>query len=446
MSKVIFYHIYMYGNYQAMVTEQLNKLISTGLFDACDKLHIGIASPSSPVVPSRRPKKMVPSPHRAVTTTNPKIVFPQEITCNKKVEIKHYPQNMEETSTMKWIKDYAILNPDAYVLYFHTKGVSKQSPATEDWRRYMEYFSIERWRDCVIKLDEGYDCCGVMWITNTTWGKLPHFSGTMWWATAKYINTLDPAYLDNPNRYYREFWIGSAKKVKQYEFHNSGLNEMGRQFNHYHARYPRINYVPKEENGRRITLHVFIASYQLIPELEMLINSFLVQTYPEWKLHIWHDGEAPRQLKRMTDEYAGEQRISFIETKERTATFGHINRRRFLETIDANKDDYILMTNHDNYYTPVFVERMLNECNGTVGMVYCNTLHSYFDYQVLNTEVRMDHIDMGSFIVKASVAKAVGFTGTHYAADGTYAVACAAYCKRLGLSVVYVPRVYYVHN
>jgi len=62
----------------------------------------------------------------------------------------------------------------------------------------------------------------------------PHFSGNFWWANAEYIAKLDYSYLDHPNRYAREFWIGTAHG-DLYEMHNSGVN-------HYDERYPRDNY------------------------------------------------------------------------------------------------------------------------------------------------------------------------------------------------------------
>jgi hypothetical protein len=164
------------------------------------------------------------------------------------VEVVIYNDNQEETRTLKWVSDYSLNNPGDYILYFHTKNVANQSPATEDWRRYMEYFVVENWKDCIAKLEEGYDCCGVMWNTDTPIGMYPHFSGNFWWAKTDYINTLNHHYLEMEWRYYREFWIGSNPNVKAFEFHNSGLNEKrslieGR--GHYDVEYARCNYEKK---------------------------------------------------------------------------------------------------------------------------------------------------------------------------------------------------------
>jgi hypothetical protein len=192
MNKIIVvYHAYLVeGLVPAMVDEQINLLFKSELYDVCDKFHIGIIG-------------------------NGIFVSPE------KAEVVYYPDNKEETETLKWIKEYSQNNPGDYILYFHTKGISRITPATESWRKYMEYFTIEKWRDCVQKLKEGYDCCGVEWRTDWE-GYFPHFSGNFWWSTTDYVNTLDHSYLDKEGRYFREFWIGSNPLVKQFEFHHRG--------------------------------------------------------------------------------------------------------------------------------------------------------------------------------------------------------------------------------
>jgi hypothetical protein len=76
--------------------------------------------------------------------------------------------------------------------YLHTKGASlvatrRRAPANA-WRIYMEYFNIERWRDCVAALRE-YETCGVELQSNES-----HYSGNFWWATSEYVRKLPDAY------------------------------------------------------------------------------------------------------------------------------------------------------------------------------------------------------------------------------------------------------------
>lgn len=176
-----------------------------------------------------------------------------------------HEHNLYEGQTISRLYDYCFKN-DGYVFYFHNKGMSSYgthiSSALKDWRHYMQYFNIERWEDCVEKLEEGYDCCGVSWIKREDLaGNIPtegkryignHFSGNFWWARCDYIQTLpDPLkveeYVHIPSlmdsfknyRYAFEVWIGD-ERTKYYSFHQANVH-------HYHENYPREKYANIED-------------------------------------------------------------------------------------------------------------------------------------------------------------------------------------------------------
>lgn len=424
---VIAYHTYLYGsNHIQMMTEQFRKLVTTGLFEVCSKLYIGVT-----ISENRKPENGVEWLQYFWKDTD-------------KVEIVVYPENNEETDTLKWVKNYSIENPDDYILYFHTKGISKQNNATEDWRRYMEYFVVENWKDCIVKLDEGYDCCGVMWNSKTPQGIHPHFSGTFWWATAKYINTLQDNFLNDSNRYFREYWIGSNQNVKQYEFHNSGLNSfesLKKTGGHYTLRYPRNNYVKK---GNRI-LQVICTAYERPTALRVLIESFLLQTNPNWVLYIIYDGTPPKEIFDVISSYE-DKRIIFEHTPKRNGNYGHPNRDIMLQQIGGSNTDFVLITNDDNYYVPKFIEYMFNMIDNNTGIVYCDTVHSLLNYTLHKSVLRERGIDMGAFIVRFDIAKLVGFKSIHESADGAYAAECKRYCDNRGMLSKYIPKPLFVHN
>lgn len=427
MKLVLFYHAYIYGdNYVSLMAEQFRLLVSSGLFEACDKLYIGVYEETN-----AQPKDGISWLRHFWSIS-------------KKVEIVQYTNNDEETSTMRRLKDYCKNNPDDYVLYFHAKGITKYSQATQDWRKYMEYFVIEKWQNCITKLNEGYNCCGVMWNKRTPQGIYPHFSGNFWWATARYVNTLRDEYLSNPNRYFREYWIGSSPMVKQYEFHNSGLNCLDNlriKKSHYQLSYPRIYY----ENFNTM-LHVICTAYHRPIQLRMFIDSFLLQTNQNWVLHIVHDGNPSIEIEKVINSYE-DKRILFTSTKTVNGNYGHPNRKLMLETIIARGNDYVLITNEDNYYVPVFVEYMLNEADHkSVGIVYCNTIHSFFGYTLHNSRLVERHIDCGAFVVRCDVAKKVGFNGIHHSADGEYAQECKRISDNYGLKIIKIEKPLFIHN
>jgi hypothetical protein len=196
------------------------------------------------------------------------------------------------------------------------------------------------------------------------------------------------------------------------------------------------------------TLHVICVAYQRANQLSILMNSFLVQSDNRWMLHVIHDGPAPQDVKDVINlpQYR-DSRIEYMETPTVNGHYGHPNRQIALKKIPLNHRDYVLMTNDDNYYIPKFVEYFLKECRrDDVGFVYCDTLHSYYDYTVLSTEVQENHIDMGSFMVKLDVARRVGFTHIHLSADGTYAVECANYCRVRRFRLVHIAKPIFIHN
>ena len=160
-------------------------------------------------------------------------------------------------------------------------------------------------------------------------------------------------------------------------------------------------------------------------------------------MHIVHDGPAPEEVKNVLPE---DPRIIFYETATRVKNYGHPNRRMMLNDIQVNTDDFILITNDDNYYVPEYVRYMRQDAKSGVGIVYYDCLHNYMSYEILKSKMQTNAIDMGSFIVRADVAKKVGFTSNAFHADGIYAEACAAYCNTNKLAIKYIPRAIFVHN
>ena len=97
-----------------------------------------------------------------------------------------------------------LLQGDACILYAHTKGAWDASEINIWWRRSMTHDVINRWRECVTMLRQGYDAAGPHIIPPQHGG--PFFGGNFWWATADYITRL-PA-LSWETRHNAENWIG----------------------------------------------------------------------------------------------------------------------------------------------------------------------------------------------------------------------------------------------
>ena len=114
-------------------------------------------------------------------------------------------------------KEQQTTNQTDIVFYFHNKGAGKmpsQPGKTSQtyknithWRKYMEYFLLERPALCMEKLlNDSKTSCGINWKYN-------HYSGNMWAANCQYIRTLEPLNMSGHLNYVAaETWIGDDKK------------------------------------------------------------------------------------------------------------------------------------------------------------------------------------------------------------------------------------------
>ena len=219
----IFYHLFVNEpeHWQTIYQSQMGTLWLTGLADAAQDVFICCNGDMDQVA----------GPPGAICLQN--------------------PSSNDETPTLRKLKAWCVDNPDTGVLYFHSKGVSflgtPRAPFLEDWRANMEYFVLHNWETCIDYLEEGYDIVGINWQTDTGYGKRPHFSGNFWWANSNYIAKLTDEYLDNFDRYHREFWIGTGEpKVKN--LWESGYNVLG-DGRHYHKHYNKSRYTDNYLNG-----------------------------------------------------------------------------------------------------------------------------------------------------------------------------------------------------
>ena len=192
-------------------------------------------------------------------------------------------------------------------------------------------------------------------------------------------------------------------------------------------------------------LKIICVAYERPIRMRGLIDSFVVQTNPDWELNIIYDGPAPQNIKDTMSLY-DDERIKFFESEQRNQYYGHPNRKMMLEKMPASNEDFVLGTNDDNYYVPVFVEYMLREVNPRVGMIYCDSVHSHFQYIHHRTQIKIDHVDIGSFIVRMDIAKKTGFNGVAFNSDGVYAMKCYDLCRKLGLGATYIAKPLFIHN
>lgn len=154
----------------------------------------------------------------------------------KNVSFIHFDDDyrnwFEYTTCLELQKQCNESKEDYNLLYIHGKGAGTRTIGNYHWRKYMEYFCIEKWKECVEKLEEGYDLVGAAFLNNPPH---PYMAGNFFWATSDYIKRcvqlkdprevdFKPQFSEQPHmRFDAECWNGSGNP-KWYEL-NPGPHE-----------------------------------------------------------------------------------------------------------------------------------------------------------------------------------------------------------------------------
>jgi hypothetical protein len=245
----IFHNLLPINNWEIIYDEQFSKILHSGLYEACELIHIGINSTD-------------------------KINLPYELDKNK---VTYNTIHQDEFDTLTSLYNFAKENPGYLIFYFYNKGVTH---ANEDyykhvnsWRLYLEYFNVLKWQENV-KLLEEYECVGTEYLDSKTWEKMgidfelsdyyedtniSLFAGNFWWTTSEYISRLDPDYLNRNLKHHRllgETWL-HTKDPKFYNHHKCYVGNDGQlswipitKYNWYRVTNNPLTYVKSSNDNR----------------------------------------------------------------------------------------------------------------------------------------------------------------------------------------------------
>ena len=158
---------------------------------------------------------------------------------HEKIKILHFSNKTDlfEVPTLKLLHEFCKKDKDCNVLYLHTKGISRNiiKKKIDDWTNLMLYFLVERYEDCLQKLEtDHYDAVGCNYLEKDHYGNnKPHFSGNFWWVKSHYMNTLN--IMNVKEKHDAEFFVLSNPKVRFLNLYHSNTN-------HYEMEYPRELY------------------------------------------------------------------------------------------------------------------------------------------------------------------------------------------------------------
>jgi len=184
-----FMHCCAINNYKEIISEQVNKIIMSGLYHACDRISIGLLGEYDEEFWKDLPSKF-------------------------HIDYKASDIRQKEFITLNLLYNRTLYH-DCLTWYIHTKGVYTKKNymrgGQESWRKHMENAVVINWRDCVRIIDKfKFNSCGSFLVysmaryTFKGW----HYSGNFWWARGDYVKLLKrPLSFDINHRWWAEKWI-----------------------------------------------------------------------------------------------------------------------------------------------------------------------------------------------------------------------------------------------
>lgn len=196
----IFSHAMDLNNDTSITLEQTKLLEDTGLLDSADEMHM-----------------MLHFKEESFSWLKDR--WKQRTNVEYHLFDESYKEWYESTS-IHYLQEYChSTDEEFYVLFITHKGISHPPGGHHNWRKYMQYWNIEKWKECVEKLDEGYETCGAAFLNNPPY---PFYAGNFFWAKASYLrrcrrlltppeNGYKPQFAGQPHhRYDLECWHGSG--------------------------------------------------------------------------------------------------------------------------------------------------------------------------------------------------------------------------------------------
>ena len=190
----VYYHVCLINDGIIIAIEQMHLMAISGLIKNAESINIGIKFDKNMSDNVDHFMKIVDTYN---INKNIKILYCEENTIKNYGEIPTVIHCREFSKSSK---------EDAYILYFHTKGVSKYGTKMEVpvryWRNFMEYHMIHNWKECYNILEDGHESCGSSVCNMELMDRCNN--------PTKHMNKKQ---IDNTNRYYYPgtfYWMNTS--------------------------------------------------------------------------------------------------------------------------------------------------------------------------------------------------------------------------------------------
>ena len=189
---------------------------------------------------------------------------------------------------------------------------------------------------------------------------------------------------------------------------------------------------------RNALVSIIAPIYKYYP---ILVHSLQAQTHKNWELILIHD--SPNQELYDLIKTINDTRIKYMWTEERYNDWGHSLREIALQHI-SQESEFVVITNADNYYVPIFIEEMLAGFKDNTVATYCNMLHSHKRWDVIHAGLQCGKIDCGCVMVRKNIVLEFGWKYRDFGADWGFIRDVIQ--KYGGESFLKVNKILFVHN
>jgi hypothetical protein len=206
---------YAINDWKERLKRRIDRIVESGLYEASDEVHLVI-----------------------VDTNNQEKDINELMSNYKKIIVERHADNQPECKGMQKIDQIGKTRKNVNLFYCHVKGVfnnfknfdtkeisERKINSVKDWIESLDYFTIDKWRECILKLNEGYETVGV--TNNGGW-----WWGNFWWSKSSHIKK-NVEYVCR-DRWYAEAWLHDGNinpsGIKKYEMFHYELDPQGSDF------------------------------------------------------------------------------------------------------------------------------------------------------------------------------------------------------------------------